>query len=262
MQKYKEIFTRIENTLRKKSSLSKELFDSRFGKFKNLNYKNTQDKDIFWILVYVTFYSGMRASTVSQKLPAIERYLSDFKKVKNYSEKEIGQILNDPNVIHYKRKIEACINNAKEFDKLLNTFGSFSKYLESFGSLSNEVSIDRLRANLRRRFQYLGERTVNHFLTDLGLNVLKPDRVVCRIFSRLGFIDDVNNIVLSIRVGKDIAIATGYPIRYIDIIFVKYGQMGRDEYFGLDDGICLEKNPKCHDCEITEYCDYYANNYK
>jgi len=253
MKKYNEIFTQIENTLRKNSSLSEEQFDSRFGKFKNLSYKNMHDKDVFWILVYVAFYSGMRASTVSQKLPAVKKYLYDFKKVKNYSEREIDQILNDPNVIHHKQKIKACINNAKAFDKLLNMHGSFSKYLESFGSLSNEETIERLRADLRSRFQYLGERTVNHFLTDLGLNVLKPDRVICRIFSRLGFIDDVNNIDQTIKVGKDIAATTGYSIRYIDIIFVTYGQMGEDE-------ICLEKNPKCFVCGIKKYCDYYANN--
>lgn len=253
MKKYNEIFTQTENTLRKNSNLSKEQFDSRFRKFKNLSYKNMQDKDVFWILVYVTFYSGMRASTVSEKLPAIKKYLYDFGKVKDYSEKEINQILTDPNVIHYKRKIEACINNAKAFDKLSNTYGSFSKYLESFGPLSNEETIEKLRADLRSRFQYLGERTVNHFLTDLGLNVLKPDRVICRIFSRLGFIDNQSNIAQTIKAGKDIAIATGYPIRYIDIIFVTYGAMGND-------GICLEKNPKCFVCGIKEYCNYYADN--
>ncbi len=109
-KKYNEIFTQIENTLRKNSNLSKEQFDSRFGEFKNLSYKNMQDKDIFWILIYITFYSGMRASTVSEKVPTIKKYLYDFRKVKDYSEKEINQILTDPNVIHYKRKVEACIN--------------------------------------------------------------------------------------------------------------------------------------------------------
>jgi DNA-3-methyladenine glycosylase I len=250
-QKYKEIFTQTENSLRKNSGISKEQFDSRFGKFKDFSYKNMQDKDVFWILVYVAFYSGSLASMVTRKLPHIEKYLYDFKKVKNYSKREIEEYLKDPNVIRHGRKIIACINNAKEFDKLLDTYGSFSKYLESFGLLSNEEVIERLRADLRSRFQYLGKTTVNHFLTDLGLNVLKPDRVICRIFSRLGFIGDVNNIAQAIRVGRDIAAATSYPIRYIDIIFVTYGQMG-------DDGICLEKNPKCSVCGIKEHCNYYA----
>lgn len=194
MQKHKEIFTRIENTLRKESSLSKELFDSRFGGFKNVDYKGMTDNDIFWVLVYVTFYSGMRASTVSQKLPTIEKYLYDFRKVKDYSQKEISSILNDPDTIHHKRKINACIDNAKEFYNLLDRYGSFQKYLEFFGLLTNEANIDRLKADLRSRFHYLGERTANHFLTDLGLNVLKPDRVVCRIFKRLRLIDNKDNI--------------------------------------------------------------------
>jgi len=255
----KEIFSKIEETLQNQSSLTKQLFDCRFGKFKNIDYRLMADDDIFWILVYVTFYSGMKAATVSQKLVIIKRYLYDFRKVKDYSQQEINQILNDPNMIHNKRKINACIENAKEFYNLISQKGSFQKYLESFEPLTNEENIERLKADLRRRFHYLGERTVNHFLTDLGLNVLKPDRVICRIFERLGLIENKNNIGKAIEVGKKIAVATNYPIRYIDICFVKYGQMGEDEYFGLTDGICLERNPKCSICGVKEYCRYYAN---
>ena len=55
------------------------------------------------------------------------------------------------------------------------------------------------------------------------------------------------------------AIATGYPIRYVDIIFAKYEQVGKDEEWGLEGGICLERNPKCDICGVREYC-YYAKN--
>jgi DNA-3-methyladenine glycosylase I len=257
MQKYSEMFTKIENALRKESSLSRELFDSRFGEFKSLNYQNMSDEDIFWTMVSVVFYSGMRASTVSQRLPALKKYLYDFRKVKGYSQEEVNQILRDPDTIHHKRKIEACIANAKEFYNVVNKYGSFAKYLESFDELADEKTINKLRVDLAGRFQYLGERTVNHFLTDLGFNVLKPDRVICRIFSRLGLISGKNDIAQAIDIGRKIALATGYPIRYVDIIFVKYGQMGKDEHFGLEDGICLEKNPKCRKCEVRDYCKYY-----
>ncbi len=43
---------------------------------------------------------------------------------------------------------------------------------------------------------------------------------------------------------------------YIDIVFVKYGQVGEEKELGLTDGICLEKNPKCAICGITNYCSY------
>lgn len=259
MQAYSKILTEIENTLRRESSLSRELFDHRFGEFKTISYKRMSDGDIFWTMVGVAFYSGMRASTVSQKLPAVKKYLYDFGKVKGYSRKEISEILNDPSTIHHKRKIEACIANAREFDKLLREHGSFGRYLESFGSLRDKATIDKLRADLRNRFQYLGQRTVNHFLMDLGLNVLKPDRVICRIFTRLGLINNEDSIDQAIEVGKHIASVTGFPIRYVDAIVVKYGQMGMDQHFGLKDGICLKKNPKCEKCGVSSYCKYYAN---
>jgi DNA-3-methyladenine glycosylase I len=258
MPDFREIFTDVESTLRRESSLSPELFDERFGKFKNLSYTKMTDNEIFWTMVYVTFYSGMRAGTVSQKLPEIQKYLFNFEKVREYTKEDVDRIMNDPNVIRYRRKINACISNAREFKEVLEHYGTFSGYLQSFGGLSEKDAIERLRFDLRSRFKYLGERTVNHFLTDLGLNVLKPDRVVCRIFERLGLIDSRNNIDQAIEVGKRFASVTGHPIRYIDIIFVKYGQMGRDEYFGLEDGICLEKRPKCQICGVKEYCLYYA----
>lgn len=260
IQHYRELFGQIEKTLRKESCLSSELFNLHFEKFKNLNYKNLSDRDIFWIIVYITFYSGMRSSIVSQKLLYLKNYFYDFKKVKDYTEKEINQILKDPKIIRHQQKIKACITNALAFEQLLRRHGSFRKYLESFGSLKDEAVIDRLRTDLKSRFRYLGKITVNHFLKDLGINVLKPDRVICRIFSRLGLIAHKENIIQVLKAGRKFAVATGYPISYIDIIFVKYGQIGRDEYFGLEDGICLEKNPRCTVCEVTQYCNYYARN--
>lgn len=260
MQKYRDIFIQIEDTLRKESILSKELFDSRFGEFKNRSYKNMSDDDVFWTMISVTFYSGMSARIVSKRLPTIKKWLGDYRKVKEYSQIEMSQVLRDPSTIHHKRKIEACIENAEEFYRIVSRYGSFAKYIESFDELTDEKTIDDLRKDLRGRFRYLGKRTVNHFLTDLGFNVLKPDRVICRIFSRLGLIGDANDIIRANDIGREIALATGYPIRYVDIIFVKYGQKGRDEHFGLEDGICLEDGPKCQKCGVRNYCHKKSKN--
>ena len=91
-------------------------------------------------------------------------------------------------------------------------------------------------------------------MLDMGLNVWKPDRVICRILYRLGLINDKNDIEKAVKVGREIGIKVKLPIRYIDIVFVKYGQRGAEEPFGLDDGICLGINPRCHLCGIREYC--------
>jgi len=163
-------------------------------------------------------------------------------------------MMNDKTTIRYERKIKGCIKNAKVFDEIVRGYGSFGRYVESFGNLNEEDALETLKINLMKKFEFLGPRTAYHFMLDMGLNVWKPDRVICRILYRLGLIDDKNDIERAVKVGKEIAIKVGLPIRYIDIVFVKYGQRGAEEPFGLDDGICLEKNPRCYLCGVTEYC--------
>ena len=139
------------------------------------------------------------------------------------------------------------------FDEIVKTYGSIGHYIESFGGFNEEGTLETLKRGLMK-FKFLGARTAYHFMLDMGLNVWKPDRVICRILYRLGLLDDKDDIERAVRVGREIAIRIGLPIRYIDIVFVKYGQRGAEDPFGLDDGICLSNNPRCHLCRIKEYC--------
>jgi DNA-3-methyladenine glycosylase I len=113
-----------------------------------------------------------------------------------------------------------------------------------------------LKEELEFKFDYLGGTTVFHFLTDLGFNVLKPDRVIARIFKRLGLIESEQQLLKTVIIGRKFASATELPIRYIDVIFVKYGQQGKSEEFGLSNGICLNHNPSCHICGLESFCKY------
>jgi DNA-3-methyladenine glycosylase I len=152
-------------------------------------------------------------------------------------------------------KIKACIANAIIFNNIINTHGEFINYLKSFGDLNEGITLERLKDDLRK-FDFLGPITAYHFMLDLGLKVWKPDRVIRRILKRLGLIDNLEDIGQAITVGREIADQVGLPIRYIDIVFVKYGQMGEEESFGLPTGICLEKNPRCSICEVQEFCTF------
>jgi DNA-3-methyladenine glycosylase I len=91
---------------------------------------------------------------------------------------------------------------------------------------------------------------------ELGFTVLKPDIVLSRIFFRLGLVDSQDDNSGVIEAGRKIAVAAKEPIRYIDIIFVLYGQVGEKPYLGLKTGICLEKNPKCKRCDMYNFCTY------
>ena len=252
---YKDLFHKMEATLKRESSLSEEEFKKHWGRFKKYHYKNDSDEEIYWKLVGVIFYSGMTAATVTSKLPSIKKYLYDYKIVKDYSEKQLEQMSSDDSIIRNKLKIKACRKNATIFDNIISNHGSFSNYIESFGDLDKESTLETLKNDLRQ-FDFLGPKTAYHLMLDLGLKVWKPDRVICRILERLGLIDDIEDNEKVVKVGREIAEQVGQPIRYVDIIFVKYGQVGNEEPFGLKDGICLEKNPRCSVCGIKEYCTF------
>ncbi len=250
---FKDLFQKMESTLKKQSSLSKEDFEKEFGRFKGFNYKNDTDNELYWKLVQVIFYSGMTAATVTAKLPAIKKHLFDYKSVKEYREEDVKHIMSDKGIIRYENKIRGCIKNAQRFDNIVKRYGSFAGYVESFGDLNKESVLTALKEDLIQ-FKFIGPVTAYHFMLDMGLNVWKPDRVICRILYRLGLIDNEKNIAKAVRVGREISNKVGLPIRYVDIVFVKYGQEGAEEPFGLDNGICLSNNPRCHLCGIREFC--------
>ncbi len=250
---FKDLFHRMESTLKKQSSLSGEDFEKQFGRFKNFSYKKDTDEELYWKMVQVIFYSGMTAATVTAKLPALKKYLYNYKSVMDYGESNLQQMMSEKNIIRNEKKIRACIENAKMFDGIVKRYSSFGCYIETFGDLNEENTLETLKRSLMN-FEFLGPRTAYHFMLDMGLNVWKPDRVICRILYRLGLIDEENNIEKAVKVGREIAIKVGMPIRYIDIVFVKYGQRGSEAPFSLDDGICLRNNPRCHLCGIKEEC--------
>lgn len=185
-------------------------------------------------------------------LDTIRTYFSDYSNVMKYNLEEIEKIKNDAKMIRNKAKIDACIKNAFKIDEIVRKFGSMHDYVYSFDPNLNDESLFKLKRSMQKNFSYLGEVTSYHFMTDIGLNVLKPDRVILRIFYRLGLIDYELDLFGAIKIGRAFAAATNLPIRYIYIIFVLYGQLDQENI----ECICSEKNPKCHKCNVESYCRY------
>jgi DNA-3-methyladenine glycosylase I len=208
--------------------------------------------------VHITCYSGFRAATVEAKLDTIDKWFPDYETVSQYGPDQIDRISADPQMIGNERKLKACIDNAKSFAAVVERNGSFQAYLDSFQPRTSFANLLRLRSDLMSRFAFLGRVTSLHFLMELAFPVLKPDRVVTRIFHRLGFLADESfdeeSLHQAIRVGQKFAEATGHPIRYVDIVFVAYGQVRADS--SLQQGICLKDNPRCTICGVRSYCTY------
>ena len=262
MADYNLIFNEIESTLIRigEKNLPVDQIRSNLNPFKYLEGKTFTDSEYYWIIVYVIFYSGFRAATVTAKLDLIRKYLHDFVKVSTYDDTQINEILNDPEMIKNSRKILACVKNARTFMTIVSEYGSFQKFVDSYAPRESFENLMLLKEDLEYRFEGLGKVTTYHVLTDIGMPVIKPDRVICRIFQRLGLIDNEGQLLKTVIQGRKFAQATRHPIRYIDIVFVAYGQMESRE-FGITRGICLEESPSCLLCGVKSYCNYYAGKY-
>lgn len=262
---YREIFAAVEATL-KKQYASEADFNAKFARFKLFENRMLSDNDYFSILVKICFYSGFKAGTVENYMAAIEATFPDIHTVADYNGIDISRIMNDTQMIRHEKKIVACIENAKTLKRLVEKFGSIKSYIDSYNPAVSDKNLFQLYNDLQKRinpmngFDFLSKITAYHFLTDIGMQVMKPDRVILRIFHRLGLIRDKDQIFdAAVVEGRKFSQETGHPIRYIDVVFVKYGQAGEDRYFGLSDGICLEKNPKCNICGIIKFCRYAAH---
>ena len=258
MKPYKDIFHKLEETLRKQSSFSEEKFNSSFGNFKHFENRKLTDNDYYNLIVEIVFYSGIKANIITNKMGTIKSYFNDYNEVCSYDKEKMNEILKDNEMIKNKKKIQACINNAKVLKEIIQEYGSFKEYISNFGPHKSFENLLLFKEEIQYTFDYFGDITSYHFMTDIGLPVLKPDRVITRIFRRIGLIENEKQLLKTVIQGRKFSKETELPIRYIDICFVKYGQMGKDETFGLDNGICLEKSPKCYLCGIKEYCNVFC----
>ncbi|MEO0115317.1 MAG: DNA-3-methyladenine glycosylase I [candidate division WOR-3 bacterium] len=251
------IFEKVESTLiRNHPDFTERSRRQAVVDFKRMlrEFQTDTDDDFFFHMTMIVFYSGFRASTVNKKKPVIYRYFKSYKKVATYSRKDVTRILNDPKMIAHRNKIKSMIDNAKQFVKLVGRFGSFRNYLLSFNPKFplSEDNLDQLRADLMKRFAYLGPATVNHFLTDYGFPVVKPDRMIMRVLHRSHLIpsESVRHYPKAIAICKGISETLAIPIRYVDSVFVCLGQVG-------EANICSKNNPKCDKCDLKNVCNFY-----
>jgi DNA-3-methyladenine glycosylase I len=263
---YKKLFLAAEKNLYDHTTLKEKELTAALKEFADreacIVVGNKADNTFFKQLVAVAFYSGFSAEQIGKRKKAIEKYFSNWEVAAGYSEKAVNLMLEDADMLRNPLKIKGCIENAKMFGEILKKHKSISAYLNSFGPFDSDEKLFNLSKVLRKTFSYLGPITVYHFMMDIGLDVLKPDRVICRIFHRLGITDDPkikktgqrrDSFLWSVVVrGRLFAAAAQKSIRYIDIVFVANGQE-EISTLGLV-GICVEEKPKCTICSMRPLC--------
>ena len=144
------------------------------------------DEKIFEFLILETFQAGLSWITILRKRDNFRQAFDhfDYRKIANYSEQKVEELLKDSSIIRNRLKIKATIENAKSFMKIQKEFGSFSKYIWQFTGGKpvqnnfNEMNqipartelSDKISKELKKRgFKFVGSTVVYAHMQATGM---------------------------------------------------------------------------------------------
>jgi len=163
---YRNVFELVENSLIQHGSqiLPREQIRAALDNYKTFATRELTDEQCFSILRDVVFYSGFLAATVDARMETIRRWLPDWRTVAEYGDDAVARMMADPGMIRNKRKLVACIENAKTMGRLIENHGSFRQYIASFAALDSFENLLLLKEELEARFHYLDSTVVSLLL--------------------------------------------------------------------------------------------------
>lgn len=92
------------------------------------------DDKLFEFLLLETFQAGLSWITILRKRENFAKAFDnfDYKKIAQYDDNKIAELLQDTGIIRNRLKVLSAISNAQAFMKIQEEFGSFSKYYWNF----------------------------------------------------------------------------------------------------------------------------------
>ena len=144
------------------------------------------DDKIFEAIVLDAFQAGLSWLTVLKKRENFRKAFDNFdaKKIAQYDEQKIQELMNDVGIIRNQLKIRAAVINAQLFLKTQKEFGSFSKYIWQFTDHETIVNkwehikqipaksthSDAMSKDLQKRgFKFVGTTICYAFMQAIGM---------------------------------------------------------------------------------------------
>lgn len=174
----------MENKVRcawcEKDDLYRDYHDNEWGK------PVYDDDKLFEFLILETFQAGLSWYTILKKRENFRAAFDnfDYKKVANYSEEKVQELLQDAGIIRNQLKIRGTILNAIAFIEVQKEFGSFCKYIWNFTDgkpiENNRKSLkevtattplsDEISKDLKKRgFKFVGSTVVYAHMQATGM---------------------------------------------------------------------------------------------
>ena len=144
------------------------------------------DATLFEFLLLETFQAGLSWITILNKRDNFRKAFDDFdyKKIAQYSDDKIQELLQDAGIIRNKLKVYSAVTNAQNFIKIQEEFGSFSTYIWDFvdhkpidnlpKSLKDvpatSLISDAISKDLKKRgFKFVGSTVISAHMQDTGM---------------------------------------------------------------------------------------------
>ncbi len=131
--------------------------------------ENPALSDHLAIITQAIFQAGLSWAFIDARW---ERYVAEFDgfdaaKVAAYDDAAVARLMQAPDIVHSRAKIESTIRNARALLAIEREFGSVRAYQTAF------ASYDELRRDTTKRFAYLGDMNTYYWLFRTGAPV--PD---------------------------------------------------------------------------------------
>ena len=144
------------------------------------------DHQLFEFLILETFQAGLSWITILRKRENFRKAFDffDYRKIANYNDDKISELLKDAGIIRNKLKVNATVSNAKAFMKVQDEFGSFSKYIWDFvdgkpiknafetykDAPANTPLSDEISKDLKKRgFKFVGTTVIYAHMQATGM---------------------------------------------------------------------------------------------
>lgn len=163
-----------------KDELYRDYHDKEWGK------PVRDDQKLFEFLILESFQAGLSWYTILSKRENFRKAFDnfDYKKVANYKEQKVEELMQNAGIVRNRLKILATINNARCFMNVQKEYGSFSSYLWSFVDgkpiinspktldevpATTEIS-DTLSKDLKKKgFKFMGSTVVYAHMQATGM---------------------------------------------------------------------------------------------
>lgn len=144
------------------------------------------DQMLFEFLTLEAAQAGLSWATVLNKREGYRKAFDNFdiEKVAKYSDKKIAQLLENPDIIRNKLKVNATVTNAQRILEMQKEFGSFDAYIWGFvdgNTIQNkaksikdvpgktDLSDQMSKALKKRGFKFIGTTICYAFMQATGM---------------------------------------------------------------------------------------------